>query len=187
MKTGEGEAMERFKAWAKNEYSLRQRVFTLILAGIFFLLILPYLLINSSAKIDQRLHLPTISAGAANLVIGILVMGGGIFLAFWAIETQISIGKGTPLPMMPTQKLIVKQPFTFCRNPMTLGTFFLYAGISICIGSISALAIVVIFTILLLLYVKFIEEKELKARFGEEYLAYKQNTPFILPRLRPPR
>jgi len=40
----------------------------------------------------------------------------------------------------------------------------------------------VILTALLLSYVKFIEEKELAARFGAEYLAYKRETPFILPR-----
>jgi protein-S-isoprenylcysteine O-methyltransferase Ste14 len=34
------------------------------------------------------------------------------------------------------------------------------------------------------LYIKLIEEKELEARFGLDYLAYKRNTPFILPRLR---
>ena len=48
----------------------------------------------------------------------------------------------------------------------------------------SAIVIVVIFTTILLLYVKFIEEKELEARFGVEYKAYKRETPFILPRLR---
>jgi protein-S-isoprenylcysteine O-methyltransferase Ste14 len=37
-------------------------------------------------------------------------------------------------------------------------------------------------TLLLLLYVKGIEEKELPQRFGEEYLEYKRRTPFLIPR-----
>jgi protein-S-isoprenylcysteine O-methyltransferase Ste14 len=33
------------------------------------------------------------------------------------------------------------------------------------------------------LYLKLLEEKELTERFGEAYLAYKQEVPFIIPRL----
>jgi len=36
---------------------------------------------------------------------------------------------------------------------------------------------------LLLLYLKLVEEKELAERFGDEYLAYKREVPFILPRM----
>jgi protein-S-isoprenylcysteine O-methyltransferase Ste14 len=32
-------------------------------------------------------------------------------------------------------------------------------------------------------YIKLVEEKELAARFGEEYRAYREGAPFILPRL----
>jgi protein-S-isoprenylcysteine O-methyltransferase Ste14 len=67
---------------------------------------------------------------------------------------------------------------------MTLGTFIAYLGIGVWIGSFSAIVIVILVTVLLLLYVKFIEEKELAVRFGEDYLEYKKNTPFLLPRLR---
>jgi protein-S-isoprenylcysteine O-methyltransferase Ste14 len=35
-----------------------------------------------------------------------------------------------------------------------------------------------------LAYLKLVEERELEARFGEDYLAYKRSTPFIVPRLR---
>ena len=34
---------------------------------------------------------------------------------------------------------------------------------------------------MLLVYLKLIEEKELEMRFGQDYLEYKKNTPFILP------
>jgi len=36
---------------------------------------------------------------------------------------------------------------------------------------------------LLLVYLKRMEEKELAERFGEEYLAYRRDVPFIIPRL----
>jgi protein-S-isoprenylcysteine O-methyltransferase Ste14 len=40
---------------------------------------------------------------------------------------------------------------------------------------------VLIFSVIILLYIRFIEEKELEIRFGDEYLAYKKRTPFIIP------
>ncbi|OGN90472.1 MAG: hypothetical protein A2Y88_03005 [Chloroflexi bacterium RBG_13_48_10] len=176
--------MKKFQDWARQEYSPRQRLITLGLAGILFILILPFLLVVCSSAIDHWLNLPRFSAGEINPIIGLLLAFGGISLGLWSIQAQMTIGNGTPVPIMPTQKLVVKAPFAFCRNPMTLGTFIAYAGISVWIGSISAMAIVVILTIILLLYIKYIEEKELEARFGLEYLEYKQRTPFILPFLR---
>ena len=176
--------MKKFQDWAKREYSLKQRLITLGFAGVFFLLILPALLIWASTALDQRLNLPKFYAGAINGILGLfLILGGGI-LAIWSIYAQVTIGEGTPLPMMPTQKLVVMAPFTYCRNPMTLGTFLAYLGISVWIGSWSAVIIVLIFIGSLLLYVRFIEEKELEARYGPEYVEYKRSTPFILPRLR---
>jgi len=176
--------MKRYQDWAGREYSTRQRIILLAFAGVFFVLILPYLLINSSTKIDARLQLPQFDAGVLNVMVGLLLVIAGGFLALWSIEAQISVGKGTPVPVMPTQKLVVKAPFTYCRNPMTFGTIIAYGGIGVWIGSFSAIAIVLILACILLLYIKYVEEKELEARFGAEYLEYKRYTPFMLPRLR---
>jgi len=176
--------MNKYQDWAKREYSLKQHLIVFGFAGILLLLIIPYLLIVSSAAIDDLLNLPKLEFGLITLIVGLLLILGGLSLGLWAIEAQVSIGRGTPVPVIPTQKLVVQAPFTYCRNPMTLGTFVGYLGFCLLIGSISAIAIVLCLMILLLSYVKFIEEKELEARFGVEYLEYKQCTPFILPRLR---
>jgi len=175
--------VNKYLDWAKREYSLRERLVALVFAGIFFVLVLPYLLVRWSGSLDQALGLPRFTAGVLNPIVGIVLILGGGFLGLWSGQTQVTIGSGTPLPMMPTQRLIVKPPFTYCRNPMTLGTIVGYLGIGIWLGSFSTIAIVVLFGALLLLYVKFIEEKELEARFGPDYLAYKKKTPFLLPRV----
>jgi protein-S-isoprenylcysteine O-methyltransferase Ste14 len=67
---------------------------------------------------------------------------------------------------------------------MSLGIFLFYGGFGIWVGSISAILIVLIFAILLVAYIKVFEEKELEARFGNEYLEYKLNTPFLVPDFR---
>lgn len=98
-------------------------------------------------------------------------------------ERPIFIGKGTPIPLMATQKLVITGPYTYCRNPMTLGTAFFYLGVAIWIGSLSAFGLGLIYPVGILIYIKLIEEKELEERFGSEYLEYKRKTPFLIPRL----
>jgi protein-S-isoprenylcysteine O-methyltransferase Ste14 len=40
------------------------------------------------------------------------------------------------------------------------------------------------FSFVELSYIRLVEEKEMVARFGEAYLAYRRGVPFIVPRLR---
>ena len=110
------------------------------------------------------------------------MMVGGWLLAMWTIVVQFSIGRGTPVPLMATQELVVDGPYRFCRNPMVLGAVVMYLGLAVSIGSLSAVGLVVLPTIWLLAYVKRWEEPELEARFGEAYRLYRQHTPFLLPR-----
>src|SRR4030065_1185446 len=151
--------MKTYKDWAKREYSLRQRIVTLFFAGIVFVLTIPYVLVIVAPKIDARLQLPAFSAGAVNPIVGLILVIGGYALGLWSIQTQMTIGSGTPVPIMPTKKLLVKGPFAYCRNPMTLGTILAYGGIAVWVGSLSALAMVLILAVLLLSYFKLIEEK----------------------------
>ena len=59
-----------------------------------------------------------------------------------------------------------------------------YLGVAVLIGSISAVVFVLAFTVLLLVYIKFLEEKEMELRFGEAYREYRKRTPFIIPHFR---
>jgi protein-S-isoprenylcysteine O-methyltransferase Ste14 len=43
---------------------------------------------------------------------------------------------------------------------------------------------VLVFSSIILSYIKFVEEKELEQRYGDEYTEYKKRTPFIIPRLK---
>ncbi len=173
--------MKIYKDWAKREFSLNQRLIAFIPEGIFFLLFLPASLIWLSDKFDRAMSIPRFGGGAWNIAAGILLMAGGFFLGMWAIKTQVTAGRGTPVPLMPTQKVVAQGPYAFSRNPMTLGTMLAYSGIGFIIGSFSALALVLLAGGALLIYCRFIEEKELAARFGEDYLEYKRATPFLIP------
>jgi len=154
-----------------------------ILGGVIFWLIIPFLIVVVSSYIDQRLHLPTFSYGLINPLVGLLFIVVGWLFANWTVKVQFSLGKGTPIPLMATQKLIVEGPYTYCRNPMTLGTAIFYLGVAMWLGSVSAVGLGLIYPAGILIYIKLIEEKELEDRFGFEYMAYKKNTPFLIPSL----
>ncbi len=149
---------------------------------VFFFLFPALLFLIPSFVLDKWLHLPTLPNLFVRVIIAsILIVLGVIFLR-WTLKAQREIGKGTPMPLMATRKLVVQKPYSYCRNPLAFGLINLYFGISILIGSISSLVMVLVFAVIILAYIKFIEEDELEKRYGEEYVAYKQSTPFLVPR-----
>jgi protein-S-isoprenylcysteine O-methyltransferase Ste14 len=175
--------MKKYREWVRREPSTRQLLITLVLAGGFFLAGLPFLIAVAAGWLDRSLGLSRLPVGIATDVAGILLMVAGGMFAFWAVFAEARIGHGTPVPMIPTQRLVAVPPFTYCRNPMVLGTVVGYLGIGVWLGSVSAITLVSLFAALLLLYVKVLEEKELEARFGADYVKYKRSTPFLLPRI----
>ena len=139
--------MNRFKKWAEHQYSKKQRMIAVIFGGVIFWLIVPFLMVVVSSYVDQRPHLPKSYHGRINPVIDLLLIVVGWLFANWAVRDQFSLGKGTPIPLMATQKLVVKGPYTYCRNPMTLGTAIFYLGAAIWLGSISAIGLGLIYPV----------------------------------------
>lgn len=167
---------------AQHEYSPKQRSAFLLLLAPIFLLLLPFLFIRLGAGLDQWLQLPPIPPSPFNLILGGLLILPGWLFAFWSMYSQFTLGRGTPVPLMATQQLVVQPPYTYCRNPMALGAIGLYLGVAVLFHSPGALLVVLLLAGLLLVYIKRVEEKELELRFGQAYLAYKHSTPFLIPR-----
>jgi protein-S-isoprenylcysteine O-methyltransferase Ste14 len=176
--------MSRYSKWAKKERSEGARIIALLPAGFLFLVLLPYLLLVVSPSLDARLGLDRLDPSPASLIIGGFLLVVGLVFALWSIYTQFTLGRGTPLPVIPTRRLLTTGPFRYCRNPMTLGTILAYLGLSIAAATFVGILIVVALAGLLLVYLKRMEENELAERFGEEYLAYRREVPFIIPRIR---
>jgi protein-S-isoprenylcysteine O-methyltransferase Ste14 len=154
-------------------------------AGLLFVFLIPWVLIRFVPKLDTIFHFPPLSFGAVNIILGILlILFGGVF-ALWSVLSQLLKADGTPVPIVPTKKLLVNGPFLYCRNPMTFGTILIYLGIGILVGSLAAILLVFLFGAALITYIKLVEEKELEMRFGPDYVTYKSATPFIIPRMFP--
>jgi protein-S-isoprenylcysteine O-methyltransferase Ste14 len=179
--------MSRYVTWAQGEHSEAARIAVLLPASPVFLGLLPFLVAGVGPRLDRRLGLPPAGTGPANSIVGGLLTVVGFSLGFWAVDVQLTRGRGTPLPVMPTQELLTEGPFRYCRNPMTLGAILAYMGMAVSVGTVAGTALVLSLAGSLLAYLKGLEESELAERFGVAYLAYKQETPFIIPRRPPPR
>jgi protein-S-isoprenylcysteine O-methyltransferase Ste14 len=173
--------MDQFEKWAAHEHSKRKRILIVVLGGVFFWIFIPLFILISSYYLDQWLRFPSFRHGSINFVIGLILMGVGWFFANWTVKVQFTIGRGTPIPLVATQKLLTKGPYAYCRNPMAFGTDLFYIGLGIWSGSFSAIVLGLIYPVGIVIYIKFIEEKELQNRFGFEYLEYKERTSFIIP------
>lgn len=176
--------MDPFQKWAEREHSKRQRTVVIVLGGVFFWIVIPFSILISSCYIDHLLRLPNFHYGLINSVVGPVFMVVGWLFANWTVKVQFTIGRGTPIPLVATQRLLTAGPYAYCRNPMTFGTDLFYIGFAICLGSVSAMVLSLIYPVGILIYIKFIEEKELESRFGSEYSEYKRKTPFLIPRIK---
>jgi protein-S-isoprenylcysteine O-methyltransferase Ste14 len=167
---------------SRKNISKQYKTVSLILGGIFFLTILPgifvaigffvksYIIINLDRTIE--------------FIVSIIGIIAGLCFLIWSAIIQWKFGNGTPAPNAPTQNLIIVGPYKYCRNPIEFGAILYYLGIGTFIGGI----IVGIISSLLgftvgSIYNKFIEEKELEGRFGEEYKKYKEKIPFLFPKI----
>ena len=72
--------MNRFKKWARHEYSKKQRMIAVVFGGVIFWVIIPFFIVVVSSYIDQWLHLPKFRYGLISPVIGFLfIVVGWLF------------------------------------------------------------------------------------------------------------
>lgn len=150
--------------------------------ALFFAVVIPWLFATAGARADQALRLPRIANERLSLLLGSPLILFGLFFTSWAVSRLFSLGRGTPLPFMPTRELVVRPPYSYCRNPMAFGVILYYLGLGLATGSVSVLAFASLFAGGLVVYVKTAEETELERRFGERYVDYKSRTPFLVPK-----
>jgi protein-S-isoprenylcysteine O-methyltransferase Ste14 len=114
-------------------------------------------------------------------LIGGIIAVVGLSLVIWTIVVFKVIGKGTPNPKLPPSELVVAGPYLYSRNPMALGGFLFLLGESGIYQSPSLSGIAVLFAIILYFNAVYIEEPELRKRFGQSYEAYCKSVPRFLP------
>jgi protein-S-isoprenylcysteine O-methyltransferase Ste14 len=164
----------------RREYSAGARLVAISGEALVFVIAIPALLYWLSTVGEDRWRF---RSSHALSVFSLILAALGLLLGLWTVWVQYRHARGTPVPIMATKKLLTNGPYALCRNPMLLGTILYYAGVSTYISSFVAVLGTVLFSVLMTVFVKFVEEKEMSLRFGDEYLRYMRRTPFIIPRL----
>jgi len=96
-------------------------------------------------------------------------------------------GRGTPAPVLPTERLVVTGLYRYVRNPMYVGVMTVVLGQGLVIGSLPVLGYGALLGPTFQLFVLAYEEPKLRRSFGAEYDRYCRNVSRWIPRLRPGR
>lgn len=139
--------------------------------------ILPVFMIwlNDALQFGQLSQLGEISL-LTNILGGILIiLGIGIFILCTNIFS--ALGKGTPAPIQPPKKLVIRGLYTYTRNPIYWAYFTIVLGEFFIWGRWLLLLYFFLFVSFVNWYVIVFEEKKLEERFGKSYREYCRRVP----------
>ena len=127
-------------------------------------------------------HYPNTLADSTSIILsGTLVILCGTALVAWTIFLFKTRGQGTPNPRLPPKVFVVSGPYRFSKNPMALGGLLVLLGEAAIYYSTSLLGLAVLYGVVVYLNAMFIEEPELRERFGEPYTDYLERVPRFFP------
>lgn len=156
--------------------SLIKHLRDVILLPFMVTVVIPYLIYNENQVLPDN---------TGTKILGLLFLSAGLILFFYTVFLFRVYGKGTLAPWTPTQTLIIRGPYKYCRNPMITGVFFILIGECFLLRSANMLIWTFAFFLINTFYFILKEEPDLYKRFGEEYKKYKKNVPRWIPRVRP--
>ncbi len=89
-------------------------------------------------------------------------------------------GREGNIPRMQTNRLVTDGVYARMRHPMHLGLLFFPLAFALLLGSPSFIFILApIEVLLMIVLIKFVEEKEAEKKFGQAYRDYKKQTPMF--------
>ncbi len=167
--------MPESRAWAITKVAV---VAAVSLAGFFIYLPLWLGLLHLTVDFHGWRALRLLALGP--LLAGAMVGLRCVFDFAWT-------GRGTPAPIDPPRRLVVRGFYAHVRNPMYLGFGLAIFGAWVVFGgprwpALIGAAVVVAGVDL---FVRFYEEPTLRHKFGADYEQYCRNVPRWWPRLRP--
>lgn len=136
--------------------------------GVIFV---AFLVAYIGKALDLLLHIGSF-ASTASILTGGMLLAAGFLLRVWATFHFYRHNMKVIL-LAPQQTLITTGPFAFSRNPLYLGgNLLMFLGASFIIGSPMAIALTLVHLPLMDLFIRR-EERQLDAKFGDEWRSYK--------------
>lgn len=131
-----------------------------------------------------RLRVPS-GEPIALAIFSCALMALGLIPLFDSMVRFIVAGRGTLVPAVPTEHLVVTGLYRYVRNPMYAGVATAIVGETLLFRSWSMLIYAVLVWLAMHLFVCFYEERRLFRTYGQEYARFKQNVPRWVPRMTP--
>jgi len=167
-----------------------RRALLLIPSSVAFFIVVPIITFYFGGLLDENL-MPEIVAwpGVGTAVGAFLLLVGGFFV-LESIRALLVKGNGVPLgdliPSDQTEALVVEGVYSMTRNPMLFGYLLALSGGGLLLRSFSAAFVApLLYAALWTAWIKGREEPAMEERFGDEYRRYREETPFLIPRLLP--
>ncbi len=157
----------------------------LLAAAALFLLVIPKTLLYIGGSLDP--HMVASSTLQPIRLAGAPVLLAGFLLSVASIWQLYSLGSGMPWGDVAedsqSSRLVTGGLYRYTRNPMLLGYGLFVMGVGLLYGSFAtAFMLSTLLVAAVSLWVKRKEEPELVKRFGQAYIKYRDETPFIIPR-----
>jgi protein-S-isoprenylcysteine O-methyltransferase Ste14 len=114
--------------------------------------------------------------------LGAILLIAGLGLWIPCLDAFSRHGEGTPLPLDAPRKLVTEGLFGVVRNPIMLGELMVIWALAVYFASAGILLYALVMSVAGHLMVVYVEEPELRERFGESYQAYCRAVPRWLPR-----
>jgi protein-S-isoprenylcysteine O-methyltransferase Ste14 len=119
------------------------------------------------------------------MALAAVLIAFGVAPGLESVWRFVSVGRGTLVPTVPTEHLVVSGFYRHVRNPMYVGILVALVGETILFLSRAMAVYTVLMWLGFHLFVYLYEEPTLTRRYGAEYLRFKRHVPRWLPRLRP--
>jgi len=151
-------------------------LFTLLGGPALVLVLLPWYITHFRIPDGQSPAL--IVASTALMILGLIPL-------VESIGRFIVVGRGTLMPAVPTERLVVSGLYRHVRNPMYIGVITTLAGEALLFRSRHMLVYLATVWLLMHTFVCLYEEPRLARTFGDEFQRFRKNVPRWVPRLRP--
>jgi protein-S-isoprenylcysteine O-methyltransferase Ste14 len=117
------------------------------------------------------------------LPLGIFFLGFGVLFGLWTIRTlglPVFLTRPQLSPDKSASRLIARGPFAIVRHPFYFSEWFVLLG-AVLITRSPAVLFLLVAALAVDPAVSVLEEKELVARLGNDYVAYQKRVPRLLP------
>lgn len=158
-----------------------------VVGGLLILVLIPLGLFRASGAFDHLIGMQLIPITGLRVTIATGLSLFGLLFGLWSNVVLYTIGKGGPVEVAgievspKTQNLVVTGPYKYTRNPMLFGACAFYYAVAVYLNSVIAFALVALFMIVMLIFVKLTEERRLLREFGNEYERYRRRVSMFVP------